>query len=198
MAGIPVDLMPFGVDVEEPDGEVTPAPHQEAMSVFGFQDVWNDATVVDLGGTGPVRIPTVAGYTLLKLRAWLDRAAHPNYKDGPDLACAMYWCVDPKEIGTFSATFRDRLYDTNTGLAHLESTDFDEATAAVRQLAADAAALLNPGRRAELRSDWTAGPEDAVLAGNLGNTQLLGWPLHGDARLSRYAAAVRQGLNHPS
>ncbi|WP_277213511.1 hypothetical protein [Isoptericola croceus] len=198
VAGMPVDLMPFGENVEQPDGEVTPAPRQDAMSVFGFQDVWKDSTAFDVADAGTVRLPTVTGYTLLKLRAWLDRIEHHNDKDGPDLACAMYWCVDPRSEGTFSSLVRDRLYDTEAGQAHLMACEFDEATAAVRQLATDAIGLLSPGRRAVLRRDWATGPEDAVLAGSLANTQLLGWPRYGDEQLRRFAAAVRQALTEQS
>lgn len=197
VAGMPVDLMPFGEKVEIPDGEVRPAPRQDPMSVFGFQDVWDAASVIDIAGARTVRLPTVAGYTLLKLRAWLDRVEHPNYKDGPDLAAAMYWCVDPKNEGTFSTSHRDRLYGTDDGLTHLEATGFDEATAAVRLLATDAVYLLSPHRRAELRRGWESGPEDAVLAGNLANDQLPGWPRRGE-ELLRYTAAVRQALTEQS
>ncbi|MEG3613596.1 hypothetical protein [Isoptericola haloaureus] len=193
VGGIPVDLMPFGETIEEPDGEVTPPPRQDVMSVFGFQDVWNDAQVIDVNGAGPVRLPTVAGYTLLKLRAWLDRVQQPNYKDAPDLACAMYWCVDPMNRGTFRHVVRDRLYDTAAGRAHLTATGFDEATAAVRQLATDAIGLLSPDRQAVLRRDCAAGSEDALLAGNL-LLPLPGWPRPRDERLGRYAAAVRSAL----
>jgi predicted nucleotidyltransferase len=43
------------------------------MSVFGMADVFSAGTWVDLPSGHRVRFPTAAGYTLLKLRAWVDR-----------------------------------------------------------------------------------------------------------------------------
>jgi predicted nucleotidyltransferase len=195
VAGMPVDLMPFGRHVEEPDGAVSPAPRGESMSVFGFQDVWNSAEIVEVGGV-EVRLPTVPGYMLLKLRAWLDRVQHPNFKDGPDIACAMYWYVDPQGGGEIGPHVTQRLYDTVAGQAHLEATAWDPAAAAVRLLVEEAVGLLETERSRVLADDWARGPEDPVLAANLHNGALAGWPPRGSTSLHSYAAAIRQTLAH--
>ncbi len=198
VSDIPVDLIPFGEDVEHPDGAVTPPPRPDAMSVFGFQDVWDSALQVDVAGAPTVRLPSVAGYTALKLRAWLDRAPAHSYKDGPDLASAMYWYVDPKNTrGPFTSSLQDRLYDTEEGRGHLEAAEWAPDTALVRLLVDDAAHVLSTERRNALRSDWEAGPEDLVLASQLRSAELDGWPLKGSERLTTYAGAVRGVLAAP-
>lgn len=66
VAGIPADLMPFGA-VENPPGMVTPTSRREPMSVWGFAEVFEKALPLSLPGGAIIRIPTVAGYAVLKL-----------------------------------------------------------------------------------------------------------------------------------
>jgi len=183
IAGTAVDLVPFGEQVEDPDGTVTP---REEMSVFGFQDVIASAHSVSLRQKHHVLVPTTAGYTVLKLKAWADRSAAGQYKDASDLAAAMFWYQnDPVTI--------DRLYSEND-LSHLESAEWDQDLAAVRLLIADALDTLTPPRQSELKNTWTAlhGGDD-LLATQLTNATLRAWPSHRDAQSRRleYAAAVR-------
>ncbi|MCB7135024.1 hypothetical protein [Cellulosimicrobium marinum] len=130
VAGLPVDIMPFGDGVEVPDGVVNPPARRQGMSVFGFQDVWSDATELTINEDLRVWLPSIGGYTLLKLRAWLDRAPQGHYKDAPDLACAMYWTLDPEDLGNHTDIVMTRLYDTDEGIQLLEETDFDDRVAA--------------------------------------------------------------------
>lgn len=185
IAGTAVDLVPFGQQVEDPDGTVTP---REEMSVFGFQDVIASARSVSLRQNRHVLVPTAAGYTVLKLKAWADRSAVGQYKDAPDLAAAMYWYQnDPSTI--------DRLYsDDADSLSHLMSADWDQDLAAIRLLIADALDLLTPTRRSELKDVWTHLPGgDDLLAAQLANRALSAWPSGQEAHPRRleYAAAVR-------
>ena len=157
VAGVMVDLVPFGEPVESPDSTVVPDWRSgEPMSVFGFQDVWATAQELRLPSGHAIRLPTIAGYTVLKLKAWLDRVVGGDYRQPPDLACAMYW------YQTFSDVVGDqgRLYSTDEGVAHLSAADFHEPDAAVRLLIDDALKLLAPERRAELRTIWEERPED--------------------------------------
>lgn len=186
VGGMPVDLMPFGPKIEVPDGEVSPAPRGAPMSVFGFQDVWRDATLVDIDGI-EARLPSAAGYAVLKLRAWLDRAPNGQYKDGPDIACALHWYAN-------DAAVEGRIWNTDEGFRHFEEADFDVPIAIVRLLVADALDLLSPNRRAELIREWKAQRDDATLAANLHNTYLPGWPPQHHPTLLNYAQAIRQAM----
>lgn len=183
---MPVDLMPFGPNIEVPDGAVSPAPRNEPMSVFGFQDVWDAATTVAIEGI-EARLPSTAGYTVLKLRAWLDRAPNGQHKDGPDIACALHWYVNDPAV-------EERVWETAEGLRHYEEADYDVPVAAVRLLVADALGILSPTRRASLVAGWKAQPDDATLAANLHNPDLRGWPPLRHPMLLAYARAIRQAL----
>lgn len=83
-----VDLMAFG-SIESPQGTVTP-PFREAdpLDVFGMTQVYATVDAVRFGGGPEIRLPTVAGYVALKLKAWIDRSAVYNEKDAPDLGLA--------------------------------------------------------------------------------------------------------------
>ncbi|WPF82651.1 hypothetical protein SANBI_000262 [Sanguibacter sp. 4.1] len=184
IAGAAVDLVPFGPGVEEPDGLVTA---QETMSVFGFQDALASSRPVVLKSGTVVHLPSVAGYTLLKLKAWADRSAFHQYKDGGDLACAMFWYQNDPNV-------TERLYVEPHAIGHLVAADTDPNVAAVRLLVDDALRLLPADRRTELRSTWDRLPGgDASLARHLSNNLLNPWPKGTDAptRLAAYSSAVR-------
>lgn len=100
VAGVPVDLMPFGPDVEEPPGEVTPRRrHGQSFNVIGFDDVHAAAVPLRLGGLGiEVRIPTPEGLTALKVAAWHDRIAHHDNRDASDLAAVLSWYLESPAV----------------------------------------------------------------------------------------------------
>lgn len=84
VGGIPVDFMPFGAQLEEPPGTLTPPPRKEGWTVAGFQDVHRHAQDVDVGPREvTVRMPSPAGYTALKLRSWAVRAAPSRHQGRP-------------------------------------------------------------------------------------------------------------------
>lgn len=175
IAGRLVDLVPFGPGVEAPDGVVTVGASGR-LSVFGFQDVLRSSRIVDLRGGGSVRLPTVAGYVLLKLKAWVDRSAWHAYKDASDLMVAMHWYAEAK-------TMTDRLYESDVGLALFAAADYDEPLAAAGLAVDDALRLLTPERRAELAELWPAEADDiALLARYLKNESLPGWWGSADAQ----------------
>ncbi|MFS0704710.1 hypothetical protein AB6N23_09335 [Cellulomonas sp. 179-A 9B4 NHS] len=107
IAGTMVDLVPFG-GVEHPDGAVPLRRDADPLDVLGFRDVWADARPVALGDDLVIRLPTVAGYTALKLASWAARSRYGEYKDAGDLACASYWYLH-------SSTVEDRLYGDEHG-----------------------------------------------------------------------------------
>lgn len=185
VAGLPVDLVPFG-GLENPDGLVPAAGFDGPMNVLGFQDVWLAATSVPLPTGSTVRVPTIPGFTVLKLSAWASRSRTGDYRDGSDVACAMFWYQNMGAVN-------DLLYQETPGLPLMERTGFDAPLASVMLLASDALAVLTPPRRQDLRTLWnpTSDHED-LLATYLRNDQLPRWPR--DDRLLRYADAVRTVL----
>lgn len=54
-------------------------PSGHGMSVYGFQDVFDESREIDLGAAFSCRLPTTPGYVLLKLvKAWIDRRQTAN------------------------------------------------------------------------------------------------------------------------
>ena len=146
VAGHVVDIVPFGDAVESPDGVVTPTRRDTSMSVFGFQDVYSSAYQVLWGGSVTLRVPTIPGYTLLKLKAWADRAVAHQYKDAPDIATAMYWYQEDDDL------INARLWESSRGHELLGEVEFDVPEAAVRLLVSDARALLTGDRQKDRKS----------------------------------------------
>lgn len=148
VAGMEVDFMPFG-QVEDPEGVVVPAARGEAMSVFGMGDVFRGSKVVELPSGISVRFPSVSGYTLLKLRAWVDRG-HSNDKDARDLAIAVDWyCGD--------ATIRDSVW-TELDVEILDEYAFDTDLASARLLGRHAAQVVSHASAVELSGLLSARP----------------------------------------
>lgn len=184
IGGCRVDLVPFGQGIEAPDGVLALPPSGHGMSVYGFQDVFDESREIDLGGGLSCRLPTTPGYVLLKLKAWIDRSPDGQYKDGGDIACAIYWYLESKVA-------RDRLYEDN--VPHLEAADWDEPIALVRLLVADALSVVSEARRQELAGLWpTDAGADALLADALKNDLLPAppWKGQGRDRLAGFAAAA--------
>jgi predicted nucleotidyltransferase len=100
VANTVADLMPFGW-VENPSGTVTPPARHEPMNVWGFAETFESSLPLQLPNAGRIRISTLAGYTALKLAAWLDRSAVGEYKDASDIAAVIYWYSRSPEIETF-------------------------------------------------------------------------------------------------
>lgn len=192
LAGVKVDLVPFG-GLESPDGAVPLEDGVEPLDVFGFGDVWNAARVVPLGAGHDLRVPTIAGYTVLKLAAWAARSKVGEFKDAGDLACAMYWYQH-------SSAVEDRLYAEARGqqlLAHAWSQD-DGASLDPHTLllVEDSMALLTPPRRAELINRW-AQVDENLLATYLDNVNLVGWPTRGHPALTEHVRSLRAGMLLP-
>lgn len=135
VAGMHVDLMAFG-PIESPQGTLTPPFRiNDPIDVFGMTQVYKSAQVATFeNGTG-IRVPTVAGYVALKLKAWIDRSASYNYKDAPDLGLALFWAAE-------SASFTDRYW-----------SDIDLFTMWGADAGLGGAALLGNDVRQELGQD---------------------------------------------
>lgn len=154
---------------------------------MGFRDVWRGASGVPLPGLGTIRIPTIAGFTLLKLSAWASRSSTGDYKDAGDLACAIFWYQQLDEV-------EYRLFQHERGARLLERTQFDAGVASVMLLIDDACSLLEEQRRSALKDLWNpTGDHEDLLATYLVNDRLPGWPTD-PQRLLKYADAVRTTL----
>lgn len=96
--GVHVDFMAFG-SIESPPGTVTPPfRRSDPMDVVGMAQVYASAQFLRVDDVLKIRIPTLAGYIALKLKAWIDRSADLNYKDAPDLGLALYWAAESSSV----------------------------------------------------------------------------------------------------
>lgn len=146
IAGMIVDVMPFG-GVENPVGVVTPESRRADISVFGFDDVYQKAGRISLPSGHVIRIPYPAGYAALKMRAWIDRSAYGEYKDGGDLSVIRYWYRESKEV--LDALWLD---EPESGL--LGKWDYDEAVASMEILGRDVEGQLSEENWNDLRRRW--------------------------------------------
>lgn len=140
IGGIPTDVVPFG-DIEAPPGISSQPPGSEALNVHGFSDVYQRADRLPISDGVHIRIPRPEGYAILKTHAWLDRSARYEYKDGPDLALAVYWYAEDL----------DRIYAEGNVWA-LDLYNFELRLAAAGLLGRDMRNGLSQEERAVLTS----------------------------------------------
>ena len=57
IGGCRVDLVPFGQGIETPDGVLALPPSGHGMSVYGFQDVFDESREIDLGAAAGSSCP---------------------------------------------------------------------------------------------------------------------------------------------
>ena len=166
--GIITDVIPFG-GVETPRG-ISTRPHgTHELNVHGFSDAFERADELPISDEVAIRIPSAAGYAILKTHAWLDRSASYDYKDGPDLALAVYWYAQDPE----------RLYEAANEWA-LELHDFDHLQAASALLGEDMRNGLSPDELATLSAGVASADRD-LLAEHFAVGRP-GWPGSGAAR----------------
>lgn len=146
VAGIPVDIMPFG-EIEDPDGISHPAARGEDLVVFGFQDVYERALRLPLPNGMIVRLPQPAGYAALKMRSWIDRSVYGHDKDAKDLALAVFWYQE-------SPVTEDRLYGSDPGFTVLADLNMDFDLAATKLLSNDIGDQLSQMNREDLARRW--------------------------------------------
>jgi predicted nucleotidyltransferase len=154
VANMVADLMPFG-PVEDPSGTVTPPSRHEPMNVWGFVETFESSLPLQLPNAGRIRIPALAGYTALKLAAWLDRSAVGEYKDASDIGAAVYWYSQSPEIETFA-------YETTHGQDLLVLEELDPAAAACRLLGEEISGVVGRERLSELVERWSKSPKDLL------------------------------------
>ena len=117
-----VDIVPFGGISDKNERIIWPPENEVAMSVMGFNEVYNCSTSVRLQDNPnlDIKIPTLPGLAILKLFAWRDN--YPNRsKDAEDLLFIM----KNYEMAGIS----EELYGSELQL--LESEDFDNQIAGI-------------------------------------------------------------------
>ena len=144
IAGISVDVVPFG-DIEDPAGTTVLSSRRDSLDVFGFREVFGCSQEVLLPSGNRVRIPTPAGYTALKLKAWCDRSSHGEYKDAGDIAIACGWYQEDGEVHA-------SLYAQRTDLLLRADLDLDVATLLL--LGEEVSDVLGSSRVDELSAAW--------------------------------------------
>jgi predicted nucleotidyltransferase len=129
---IPIDLIPFR-GVASDDGIIAWPPGQDiVMNVAGFEEALTSSVLIEIEAHLTVHVASVAGLTLLKLAAWVDRGREGN-KDAADLYRLLTTYAD--------AGNTDRLYDTELDL--LKVAEFDMRLAGAELLGRDVAAICN-------------------------------------------------------
>jgi predicted nucleotidyltransferase len=162
IGGVPTDVVPFG-HIEASPGISSRPPGKEALKVHGFTDAYLRADELPVSEQVHIRIPRPEGYAILKTHAWLDRSATNEYKDGPDLALAVYWY----------AADLDRIYADENVWA-LDLHDFDLHRAAAALLGRDMRNGLSPNELAVLAAR-VAGADRDLLAHYFGGGAA-SWP----------------------
>jgi len=119
---IMIDIVPFGGISDDNERISWPPENEVAMSVMGFLEVYNYATLVRLHSNPKleVKIPTLPGLAILKLFAWKDNFPNRS-KDAEDLLFIMK--------NYENAGISDKLYGPELQL--LESEDFDNQIAGI-------------------------------------------------------------------
>jgi len=138
------------------------------MSVWGFAEVFDNALPLRLPGGMTTRIPTIAGYTALKLAAWLDRSAYNEYKDASDIATAIYWYSESKAV-------EDRIYETDHGNELLIEESMNASMASARLMGEDIAATIGQTRVSELAARWP-GSRSGQLGSSMAVVNAPRWP----------------------
>ncbi|HWE51568.1 MAG TPA: nucleotidyl transferase AbiEii/AbiGii toxin family protein [Bryobacteraceae bacterium] len=129
---IPVDLIPFR-GVASANGTIAWPPSRDiVMNVAGFEEALTSSVLIEIEEDLTVHVASVAGLTLLKLAAWVDRGRESN-KDAADLYRLLTTYAD--------AGNTDRLYDTELDL--LEAAGFDMRLAGAELLGRDIAAICD-------------------------------------------------------
>lgn len=117
-----VDIVPFGGISDKNEKISWPPENEVVMSVMGFNEVYNNSTLVRLQNNPilEVKIPTLPGLAILKLIAWKDNFPNRS-KDAEDLLFIM------KKYEFMG--IEDKLYDSELQL--LQNEDFDNQIAGI-------------------------------------------------------------------
>ena len=125
IGALPIDLIPFG-PIEDPPGEIK-SKDGHVLNVAGFREVFDDAHSHSVADGIAVQLPSVPGFTALKLHAWLDRKVHRKYKDASDLALILSWYEESQELWDRFFELQDDAYLGQPDAMAAEVLGFDVA-----------------------------------------------------------------------
>ncbi len=156
-----VDIIPFGQIAGREKKITWPPEHEVIMSTLGFEDAYQHAVTVRLSKEPEldIRIPTIAGLTIMKLISWNEK--YPERKrDAEDLLFIMknYEFTD----------IETRLYEREITL--LKEEGFDNKLASIRLLGRDMVKVSNPVtliKIKEILTSETADNTDYRLMSNM-------------------------------
>ncbi len=148
-ANIQMDIVPFG---ELEDGEANirwPPKGAFLMNVLGFWEVCEAAQIVRVQDNPGVDVPvaTPPGMAILKLIAWIDRAADLRRKDARDL---VYLLTTYEQLTSVSDCLHEdqalmERYDWDIQLAGSHQLGIDAASVALKQTSKAIATLFENG-----------------------------------------------------
>lgn len=117
-----IDIVPFGNISNKNEKISWPPENKVIMSVMGFNEVYNNSTLIRLQNNPSleVKIPTIPGLAILKLLAWNDNFPNRS-RDAEDLLFIM--------IKYEYTEIEEKLYKSELQL--LESEDFDNQIAGI-------------------------------------------------------------------
>jgi predicted nucleotidyltransferase len=137
-----IDIIPFG-KLETADRTIAWPPDADiVMNVAAFSDVFRTSGTVAIRSDLLIPVPSLAGLTVLKLFAWLDRN---DGKDVQDLRRLLETYTD--------AGNADRLYEQEA--EELEFVGFDTVLAGAFLLGKDAQLITDPSARESLSAALT-------------------------------------------
>ena len=155
------------------------------MNVAGFEEALTSSVLIEVETDLTVHVASVAGLTLLKLAAWVDRGRESN-KDAADLYRLLTSYAD--------AGNADRLYDAELDL--LEAAEFDMQLAGAELLGRDVATICEARILSQVQTVLAvdSNRERLVLVGSnvhiRGGDALRGtnseWILQGTSKRSRF------------
>ena len=165
VSGIPTDIVPFG-PIESPPGWIGRTSGDIELNVHGFADVFRAAERLYIDENVMIRLPTPAGYAVLKTHSWLDRIRKFEYKDAPDLALCVHWYANRADRlwGEAFWAMEEHNFDTHIAAAAVLGRDmgqllgFDELTRLCTRLGSMDTGLL-ANYFAVDAADWPHGPE---------------------------------------
>ena len=132
-SGLPLDLVPFG-GIERNDRTIAwPPDGGTVLGCLGMREAFAATQWVRLPECSPIRVPSIAALTILKIAAWEDRKLSLPGKDAPDLILYLRSYMDCNNI--------DRVGDLHPDL--FDAVDYDHIEAGARLLARDMADLLD-------------------------------------------------------
>jgi predicted nucleotidyltransferase len=140
VAGLPIDVVPFG-GVERPDRTIAwPPDDGSVMSTFGMAEALAGALLIRLSSDLVCKVASLPAQLTLKLTAWRERGIAKPRHDSVDI---RYLLKSYGEAWNF-----DRLYEE---VELLEEFDFDTSLAGAALLGRDTAQLLGRSGAARLR-----------------------------------------------